>query len=93
MLALSGILVAPSAVLSLCQEWGASMRRGVAQPGRALPSGGRGRRFKSCHPDLFLQVFCSLVAPRQWGNRVVIPTGPFLSRKLIIHIAISAFFC
>ena len=25
--------------------------RGVAQLGRALSSGGRGRRFKSCHPD------------------------------------------
>src|SRR3569832_2048940 len=25
--------------------------RGVAQPGRALHSGGRGRRFKSSHPD------------------------------------------
>ena len=25
--------------------------RGVAQPGRALSSGGRGRRFKSSHPD------------------------------------------
>lgn len=28
--------------------------RGVAQPGRALPSGGRGRRFKSCLPDQFI---------------------------------------
>ena len=25
--------------------------RGVAQPGRALRSGRRSRRFKSCHPD------------------------------------------
>ncbi len=25
--------------------------RGVAQPGRALASGARGRKFKSCHPD------------------------------------------
>lgn len=25
--------------------------RGVAQLGRALASGARGRRFKSCHPD------------------------------------------
>ena len=25
--------------------------RGVAQLGRALPSGGSGRRFKSSHPD------------------------------------------
>jgi hypothetical protein len=33
----------------------ASMRalkcRGVAQPGRALPSGGRSRKFESCRPD------------------------------------------
>lgn len=29
--------------------------RGVAQPGRALPSGGRGRKFKSCHPDQYNQ--------------------------------------
>ena len=26
-------------------------RRGVAQPGSALPWGGSGRTFKSCHPD------------------------------------------
>ena len=26
-------------------------RRGVAQPGRVLAWGARGRRFKSCHPD------------------------------------------
>jgi hypothetical protein len=25
--------------------------RGIAQPGRALPSGGRGRKFESCFPD------------------------------------------
>ena len=29
----------------------AAFRRGVAQPGRALLSGGRSRRFESCHPD------------------------------------------
>src|ERR1700730_11906821 len=28
-------------------------RRSVAQPGRALPSGGRGRRFKSSHSDQY----------------------------------------
>ena len=28
-----------------------SLPRGVAQPGRALRSGRRGHRFKSCHPD------------------------------------------
>ena len=27
--------------------------RDVAQPGSALRSGRRGRRFKSCHPDFF----------------------------------------
>ncbi len=27
--------------------------RGVAQPGRALRSGRRGRKFESCHPDFF----------------------------------------
>jgi hypothetical protein len=31
--------------------------RGVAQPGRALPSGGRSRRFKSCHPDQIVNCF------------------------------------
>ena len=30
-------------------------RRGVAQPGSALRSGRRGRRFKSCHPDHFFR--------------------------------------
>lgn len=30
--------------------------RGVAQPGRALPSGGRGRRFESSHPDQLVTV-------------------------------------
>src|SRR5262245_34367012 len=30
-----------------------STPRGVAQPGRALRSGRRSRRFKSCHPDQF----------------------------------------
>ena len=29
--------------------------RGVAQPGRALPSGGRSRKFESCHPDQYFQ--------------------------------------
>jgi hypothetical protein len=28
--------------------------RGIAQPGRALPSGGRGRRFESSFPDQLL---------------------------------------
>ena len=36
--------------------------RGVAQPGRALSSGGRGRRFESSLPDQFLADF-SLLTP------------------------------
>lgn len=31
------------------------MSRGVAQPGRALSSGGRGREFNSRHPDHVIQ--------------------------------------
>ncbi len=34
-----------------------SFFRDVAQPGSALRSGRRGRKFKSCHPDLFLSHF------------------------------------
>ena len=30
--------------------------RGVAQLGRALRSGRRGRKFESCHADLFMDV-------------------------------------
>ena len=38
-------------------------RRSVAQPGRALLSGGRGRRFKSSHSD---QLFCHFInGPRR----------------------------
>ena len=36
----------------------AELRRGVAQPGRALPSGGRGRRFESSLPDHLKLRFC-----------------------------------
>src|SRR6059058_2407140 len=39
--------LAPAATQSL----GAGSGRGVAQPGRALSSGGRGRRFESSLPD------------------------------------------
>ncbi len=35
----------------------ALFRRGVAQPGRALRSGRRGRRFESCLPDQTLKTF------------------------------------
>ena len=34
-----------------CLGYSAGQRRSVAQPGRALPSGGRGRRFDSSHSD------------------------------------------
>ena len=33
-------------------------QRDVAQPGRALRSGRRGRKFKSCHPE-FVSCFIS----------------------------------
>src|SRR3546814_480594 len=41
---------------------GAQIGRGVAQPGRALSSGGRGRRFESSLPDQFLAYcrFCTV---------------------------------
>ena len=34
--------------------------RGVAQPGRALSSGGRGQRFKSSHPDQKIHALTAL---------------------------------
>ena len=37
---------------------GPSRFRGVAQPGRALRSGRRCRRFKSCHPDQYFSHIC-----------------------------------
>ena len=37
--------------------------RGVAQPGRALSSGGRGRRFKSSHPDQLNKKRAALTNP------------------------------
>src|SRR3546814_12973404 len=41
---------------------GSQIGRGVAQPGRALSSGGRGRRFESSLPDQFLAYcrFCTV---------------------------------
>ncbi len=36
----------------ICIFGGYVLNRGVAQPGSALASGARGRRFKSCRPDL-----------------------------------------
>ena len=45
------------------QELIRSRFRGVAQPGRALRSGRRSRRFKSCHPDHFHTVFFSRTRP------------------------------
>ena len=34
----------------------AQKSRGVAQPGSVLVWGARGRKFKSCHPDLIFKV-------------------------------------
>ena len=48
--------------------------RDVAQFGRALRSGRRGRRFKSCHPDHFSSTACisgcsAVGSARVWGAR------------------------
>ena len=45
----------PEAVSFLIDSVAFLRNRGVAQPGRALPSGGRGRKFKSSHPDQYFQ--------------------------------------
>ena len=39
----------------ICSEFKKIFFRGVAQFGRALGSGLRGRRFESCHPDFALE--------------------------------------
>ena len=38
--------------------------RSIAQPGRALSSGGRGRRFKSCYSDHFIPLLIWPACPR-----------------------------
>jgi hypothetical protein len=43
--------------------------RGVAQPGRALGSGPRGRRFESSRPDQFYSILKSI--PAIWRGRVL----------------------
>ncbi|KTC82485.1 hypothetical protein Lche_0749 [Legionella cherrii] len=40
------------------------LTRSVAQPGRALPSGGRGRRFNSCHSDHINQYVMKFIEGR-----------------------------
>ena len=45
-------------------------RRGVAQPGRALSSGGRGRRFESSLPDHFSEI--TLVLASQARARLLL---------------------
>lgn len=47
---------------------GPEVRRGVAQLGRALSSGGRGRRFKSCHPDYIKENISNVKS--HYGRRV-----------------------
>lgn len=62
--------------LSVCLE-----SRGVAQPGRALGSEPRGRRFKSCHPDSPRVVHwqdTSLAAGQGAGNQGSIPCARVL---------------
>src|SRR6185369_13891091 len=44
--------------------------RGVAQPGRALRSGRRGRRFKSYHPDQFQELDQDLTYGRRLLRKV-----------------------
>ena len=58
-----------------------SVLRGVAQPGRALRSGRRGRRFKSSHPDftvkemvdLLIEVAIPFAPRRPWSGPVRAP--------------------
>ena len=50
--------------LAVCETQGYKPRscRSVAQPGRALRSGRRGRRFKSCHSDHYINGFGYVLA-------------------------------
>ena len=72
-------------------SYNAWLRRGVAQPGRALSSGGRGRRFKSSHPDQFFKgdvksprgasragffMPSPLPQPREWPTVRDLPNSP-----------------
>jgi hypothetical protein len=58
--------------------------RGVAQPGRALAWGARGREFKSRHPDQF----------EQWTNwRPGVPKGDFLKSTALIFLMILTSGC
>ena len=45
----------PFSVAGNLRRAGSLFYRSVAQLGRALRSGRRGRRFKSCHSDFFMQ--------------------------------------
>ena len=47
----SSVKFTPGIALAKGMTYTARLDRGVAQPGRALSSGGRGRRFESSHPD------------------------------------------
>ena len=48
---------------------GPTQRRGVAQPGRALGSGPRGRRFKSSRPDHFPTEYSEFAVGMAGGDR------------------------
>ena len=58
--------------------------RGVAQPGRALPSGGRGRKFESSHPDQF----------RAWNTRTykACPVGLFSYGQHASHLQVTVLY-
>src|SRR3569623_1947430 len=56
--------------------------RGVAQPGRALLSGGRGRRFKSSHPDHDSKLFSQYVSPNEvFHGKPLPPSATSLRRR------------
>ena len=46
----------PFSVAGNLRRAGSLFYRSVAQLGRALRSGRRGRRFKSCHSDFFIEI-------------------------------------
>jgi hypothetical protein len=63
--------------------------RGIAQPGRALPSGGRGRRFESSFPDqiisLFQRVMSSALSRRLACDHFVTKMCPFSRSEGLLY--------
>src|SRR2546423_1196385 len=60
------------------------MLRGVAQFGRALGSGSRGRRFKSCHPDFMSEFFVYVLRSTVTG-RLYIGSAANLDDRIWRH--------